>query len=85
MLVLSRHLNERIFIGDDIVLTVVSLDGNKVRIGISAPAEIAVHREEVKRRVDAGEPPPPRCPCGKRLSAAPTCAWCGRANHRATS
>jgi carbon storage regulator len=47
MLVLSRHRDETIMIGDDIELTVVDIKGDKVRIGIKAPTRIAVHRKEV--------------------------------------
>lgn len=47
MLVLSRHRDETIMIGDDIVVTVVDIRGDKVRLGISAPPNIPVHRQEV--------------------------------------
>ena len=47
MLVLSRHRDESIMIGDDIVITVVDVRGDKVRLGIDAPTDIPVHRQEV--------------------------------------
>ena len=47
MLVLSRHRDESIVIGDDIVITVVDIRGDKVRLGINAPVQIPVHRQEV--------------------------------------
>lgn len=47
MLVLSRQRDESIIIGDDIVVTVVDIRGDKVRLGIQAPMEIPVHRQEV--------------------------------------
>ncbi len=47
MLVLSRHRDESIIIGDDIVITVVDIRGDKVRLGIAAPIEVSVHRQEV--------------------------------------
>ncbi len=47
MLVLSRHRDESIIIGDNIVITVVDIRGDKVRLGIQAPAEVPVHRQEV--------------------------------------
>jgi len=47
MLVLSRKLGEKIVIGDNIVVTVVKIDRNQIRIGIEAPQEIAVYREEI--------------------------------------
>ncbi len=47
MLVLSRKLNEKIVIGDNIVVTVVKIDRNQVRIGIQAPGDVSVYREEI--------------------------------------
>lgn len=47
MLVLSRKRDESIIIGDNIILTIVDIRGDKVRIGINAPADIPVHRQEV--------------------------------------
>ena len=47
MLVLSRQRDESIIIGDNIVITIVDIRGDKVRLGINAPAEIPVHRQEV--------------------------------------
>ncbi len=47
MLVLSRKRDERIVIGDNIVITVVEVRGDKVRLGIEAPSEVPVHRQEV--------------------------------------
>ena len=47
MLVLSRQRDETIMIGDEIEITVVDIRGDKVRLGISAPTEISVHRQEV--------------------------------------
>ena len=52
MLVLSRKLGERIVIGDRIVVTVVRLDHGQVRLGIEAPREIAVFREEITPRLN---------------------------------
>jgi carbon storage regulator len=51
MLVLSRKRDERIVIGDNIVITVVDVRGDKVRLGIEAPAEIPVHRQEILEAV----------------------------------
>lgn len=47
MLVLSRQKDESIVIGDDIVITIVDVRGDKVRLGINAPREISVHRQEI--------------------------------------
>jgi carbon storage regulator len=63
MLVLSRKRDERIVIGDNIVITVVEVRGDKVRLGIEAPSEVPVHRQEVleamKRSADASQQNPP--------------------------
>lgn len=53
MLVLSRKVGERIWIGDEISVTVVRITGGGVRIGIEAPGELAVVREELKERIEA--------------------------------
>jgi carbon storage regulator len=47
MLVLSRHRDESIMIGDDIVVTIVDIRGDKVRLGIDAPSDIPVHRQDI--------------------------------------
>lgn len=51
MLVLSRRLGETLIIGDDVKITVLGISGNQVRLGIAAPKEVSVHREEVYRRI----------------------------------
>ena len=51
MLVLSRHKDEVIMLGDDIILTVVDIRGDKVRLGIDAPQDIPVHRKEVYDKI----------------------------------
>ena len=53
MLVLTRRINERIIIGDDIIVTVLEVHGDQVRIGIDAPRDIKVFREEVLQRDQA--------------------------------
>ncbi len=47
MLVLSRKVNEKVMIGNDVVITIVKIDRNQVRIGIEAPGHIPVYREEI--------------------------------------
>ena len=51
MLILTRKINERIVIGDDVIITVLDVVGRQVRIGIDAPIEISIHREEVYSRI----------------------------------
>ena len=51
MLVLSRKAEESMYIGDDIKITVLDIRGGQVRIGITAPDEIKIHREEVYQRI----------------------------------
>jgi carbon storage regulator len=51
MLVLSRRLDETLIIGDDIKISVLGISGNQVRLGIAAPKEVSVHREEVYLRI----------------------------------
>lgn len=56
MLVLSRHRDESIMIGDEIVVTIIDIRGDKVRLGIQAPASIAVHRQEVYDAIQQEKP-----------------------------
>jgi len=51
MLILTRKIGESINIGTDIKITVVSIDGSQVRLGIDAPKDVIVHREEVYKRI----------------------------------
>lgn len=62
MLVLSRHKDESIMIGDDVEITIVDVRGDKVRLGIDAPRSVSVHRREIydaiqrEKALEAGEP-----------------------------
>ena len=51
MLILTRRINEVLNIGDDIEVIVLGINGNQVRIGIDAPRDVPVHREEIHRRI----------------------------------
>ncbi len=53
MLILTRRVGERLMIGDDIQVTVLGVKGNQVRIGVHAPDNVSVHREEIYERVRA--------------------------------
>lgn len=56
MLILTRRLGESIMIGDKITITVLGVKGNQVRIGVTAPDDVAVHREEILQRIQQGQP-----------------------------
>ncbi len=51
MLILTRKVNETLIIGDDVNVTVLGVKGNQVRLGIEAPKEVSVHREEIYLRI----------------------------------
>jgi carbon storage regulator len=51
MLILTRRVGETVVIGDDVTVTVLGVKGNQVRLGVNAPREVAVHREEIFERI----------------------------------
>ena len=55
MLSLTRKVGQRVFVGD-VPIEIVSVRGDKVRLSFDAPRDVPIHREEVRRRIEAGEP-----------------------------
>ena len=55
MLILTRRVGETLMIGDEVTVTVLGVKGSQVRIGVNAPKEVAVHREEIYERIKAEE------------------------------
>lgn len=53
MLILTRRVGESLIIGDDVVVNVLGVKGNQVRIGVDAPKDVTVHREEIYDRIQA--------------------------------
>jgi carbon storage regulator len=51
MLILTRRVGETLMVGDDVTVTVLGVKGNQVRIGVNAPKNVAVHREEIYERI----------------------------------
>jgi carbon storage regulator CsrA len=58
MLILTRKIGETLMVGDNVTVKVLSVKGNQIRLGVEAPRNISVHREEVYERIQAGETMP---------------------------
>lgn len=57
MLILTRRQGQTVTVGNDVTITVLRIRGNQVQLGIAAPAEVSVHREEIFDRIHGGEQP----------------------------
>ncbi|MDY6980419.1 MAG: carbon storage regulator CsrA, partial [Pseudomonadota bacterium] len=55
MLILTRRVGETLMIGDEVTVTVLGVKGNQVRIGVNAPKDVSVHREEIYERIKSEE------------------------------
>lgn len=57
MLILTRRVGETLMVGDEVTVTVLGVKGNQVRIGVNAPKDVAVHREEIYQRIQQEKTP----------------------------
>ncbi len=55
MLILTRKINESVFIGNNIIVRVIDIKGGQIRMGIEAPRDVSVHREEIYRKINNGK------------------------------
>jgi len=62
MLILTRRVGETVVIGDDVTVTVLGVKGNQVRLGVNAPKEVAVHRQEIFERIQKEQEEAARAP-----------------------
>ncbi|CAK0747771.1 carbon storage regulator [Gammaproteobacteria bacterium] len=71
MLILTRRVGETLMIGDNVTVTVLGVKGNQVRIGVNAPKEVTVHREEIYERIqrekEGQNPAPQTSPASSNL------------------
>ncbi len=79
MLVLSRRQDERIVIGDQIVITIVEIRGDKVRVGIEAPRDVPVHRREIYEAIQRhnSQHAPPAAPIDMPTTSSPDATQAG--------
>ena len=71
MLILTRRVGETVMIGADVTVTVLGVKGNQVRVGINAPKNVAVHREEIFERIKREQDPNSRDDAGADIESNP--------------
>jgi carbon storage regulator len=59
MLILTRRIGEALMVGDEVTITVLGVKGNQVRLGVDAPRDVAVHREEIYQKIQSEKPRDP--------------------------
>ncbi len=74
MLILTRRIGETLMIGDDVTVTVLGVKGNQVRIGVNAPKDVEVHREEIYQRIQKEKQSP--CIDGGHCAFKNGCEYC---------
>ena len=72
MLILTRRVGESLTIGDNVTVTVLGVKGNQVRVGVDAPREVAVHRQEIYERIQADKAKP----SAAEQTNGESVAWC---------
>lgn len=71
MLILTRRVGESLMIGDDVSVTILGVKGNQVRVGVNAPRDVAVHREEIYERIKREQMEQSTAPEGAEPNPAP--------------
>ena len=74
MLILTRRVGETVVIGNDVTVTVLGVKGNQVRLGVNAPREVAVHREEIFERIKREQTEEKPRPASERHDRSPVAA-----------
>ncbi len=74
MLILTRRVGETVVIGNDVTVTVLGVKGNQVRLGVNAPREVAVHREEIFERIKREQSRRKTATTSERLDRSPVAA-----------
>lgn len=79
MLILTRRIGETLMVGEDVTVTVLGVKGNQVRIGVNAPKDVAVHREEIYQRIQQEKQS--KCADGGWCESKEQCNFCKELIH----